>query len=396
MSEEQNGLKLSELLGMVSDGVRASVPAPVWVEAEISEIKNNTSGHCYLTLVETDDKGRVKARSQAIIWASTYRLLKSFFESETGQGLQVGMTILVRAQVQFSELYSFSLIISDINPSFTLGELELQRRKTIARLEEEGMMDMQQTLELPQLPRRFAVISAETAAGYRDFMKHLHENEYGFRYDTTLFPAVMQGKECPQSIVAAMEAVADRAGDFDALLILRGGGGAMDLVCFDDYDLAVNVAQFPLPVLTGIGHDHDYHIVDMVAFANVKTPTALADYLVDIFAQEDFRLENLAQRLRMAVENKAAKDMAVFDRLALRIRNAVERNVGERLHALDKMELKLAAADPQKALARGYSIVLKDGHKVSALGDIAPGDTLTLMLKDGLLKTKVENITLNE
>lgn len=396
MSEEQNGIRLSELLKVVGAGVQAAVPAPVWVEAEISEIKNHPSGHCYLTLVETDDNGRVKAKTPAVIWASTYRLLKPYFESETGQGLEVGMNILVRAQVQFSELYAFSLVISDINPSFTLGELELQRRRTITRLEEEGMMDMQQSLELPQLPRRFAVISAQTAAGYRDFMRHLHENEYGFKFETTLFPAVMQGKESPQSIVAAMDAVAQSAEAFDAVLILRGGGGAMDLVCFDDYDLAVNVAQFPLPVLTGIGHDHDYHIVDMVAYANVKTPTALADYLVDIFAQEDFRLESLASRLQLAVKGKATKDLALFDGLILRIRNAFERNVGDRVHALDKIELKLSAADPQKVLERGYSIVLKDGRKVISLGDVVPGDSLTLLLKDGVIRTKIESITPHE
>lgn len=396
MSEEQSGLRLSELLRVVGDGVRAAVPSAVWVEAEISELKSHPSGHCYLTLVETDDNGRLLARTPAVIWASTYRLLKSYFENETGQGLEVGMNILIRAQVQFSELYAFSLIINDINPSFTVGELELQRRRTIARLESEGMMNMQQTLVLPQLPRRFAVISAETAAGYRDFMKHLHGNEYGFKFETRLFPALMQGKESPRSIVEAMDAVAQEAGAFDALLILRGGGGALDLACFDDYDLAVNVAQFPLPVLTGIGHDHDYHIIDMVAYANVKTPTALADYLVDIFAQEDYRLESLATRLQMAVRGKATEQLAVFDSLVLRIRNAVVRNTDARLHALDRLELKLSAADPQKTLERGYSIVLKNGRKVVSLDEMAPGETLTLLMKDGKVRTTIEQVIPND
>lgn len=393
MSEEsQKGIGLGELLARVKDGIMDAVPGLEWVKAEISEIKNHPSGHCYLTLVETDDSGRMTAKVSAVIWASSYRLIRPYFESETGQGLEVGMNVLLRVQVQFSELYSLSLIINDIDPSFTLGEMERQRRQTIARLEEEGMMDMNPSLVLPQLPRHFAVITAETAAGYRDFMKQLHQNEYGFKFETTLFPAIMQGKDAPQSIIAAMEAVAEQADSFDALLIMRGGGGAMDLVCFDDYDLAVNVAQFPLPVLTGIGHDHDYHIVDMVAFANVKTPTALADFIVDIFAQEDYRIETLATRLKMALKDKAARDLAKFDEMRQRIIHAVDRRQDEIVHALDKMELKIAAADPQKALGRGYSIVLKNGRRVNSPADLKAGDSITLMLRDGLVEAKVEKV----
>ena len=387
---ERSVLGLKELLGMVREYIETGFPGPVWVRAEISEIKNHPSGHCYLTLTESDDG--LKAKVPAIIWASSWRVLKPFFISGTGQDLQVGMNVLVCARIQYSELYSLSLIITDIDPSFTLGVLEIQRRRTVERLQKEGMRDMNSTLSLPLLPRRFAVISAETAAGYRDFMRHLHQNEYGFSFTTELFPALMQGAEAPASIVAAMEAVAARSGEFDALLILRGGGGAMDLVCFDDYELAVNVAQFPLPVLTGIGHDHDYHVVDMVAYANVKTPTALADYLVDIITQEDLNLETLSSRLQLAVKGKAASALSAFDNLVLRVESAVRHCVSESLAALDKLELRVQSADPARTLAKGYSIVLKEGHKADP-DKIEKGDRLSIMMHRALLEVTVEHIS---
>lgn len=394
-NDGRNIMGLRELLAAVRECVEAGLGSQYWVRAEISELKNHPSGHCYLTLTESAESGAqtLVAKVSAIIWASRWRILKPYFESETGQSLSVGMTVLVRVQVQYSELYSLSLLVTDIDPAFTVGEQERIRRATIARLEKEGMMDMNPSLTLPRLPRRFAVISAETAAGYRDFMKHLHGNEYGFHFHTELFPALMQGQDSPQSIIAAMDAAAQRIGEFDALLILRGGGGAMDLICFDDYDLAVNVAQYPIPVLTGIGHDHDYHIVDMVAYANVKTPTALADYIVDIFAQEDFNLESMAARLRLAVRGKAAAQVERFDTLKMRIANAAAARFTDRLAALDRMELRVNAADPGKLLAKGWAMALKDGHKVTSAEDIKEGDDIVLLLGNGRAEARITKIT---
>ena len=383
---------LKDLLVAVRETVEDGFRSQVWVRAEISELKSHPSGHCYLTLTESAEFGGLAAKVQAIIWASRYRIIKPYFESETGQSLAAGMTVLVLAQVHYSELYSLSLLVTDIDPSFTVGEQERIRRATIVRLEKEGMMDMNPSLTLPKLPRRFAVISAETAAGYRDFMHHLHGNEYGFGFHTELFPALMQGQDCPQSIISTMDEVAGRADEFDALLILRGGGGAMDLVCFDDYELAVNVAQFPLPVLTGIGHDHDYHVVDMVAYANVKTPTALADYIVDIFAQEDFNLESMASRLRLAVRGKATSDLAHFDSLVLRIGNAASMKFSDRLAVLDRLELRVAAADPGKILAKGWSMVLKDGHKLTSTALLNEGDEIVILLGEGRAKARITKI----
>lgn len=383
-------LGLHEMLSMVKEHLETGFPSPVWVRAEISEIKNHPSGHCYLTLVESD--GALKAKVPAVIWASSYRLLRPFFASEAGEELQVGMNVLVLARVQYSELYSLSLIISDIDPSFTVGGLELQRRRTIGRLQSEGMMDMNSSLSLPLLPRRFAVISAESAAGYRDFMKHLHGNEYGFAFRTELFPAVMQGTEAPASIIASMDAVAMRSDEFDALLILRGGGGAMDLVCFDDYELAVNVAQFPIPVLTGVGHDHDYHVIDMVAYANVKTPTALADFIVDVVAREDLRLENMASRLQLSVKGKSAAEESLFDNLKLRMVSAMMRRFDAALAVLDRLEVEVLAADPARMFEKGYSMLLKEGRRLDSAALLEPGEKLTIMMRDALIDVTIDNI----
>ena len=389
----RGSIGLYELQHRIQGALAEEFAGKFWVRAEVGECKLNPAGHCYLTLVDkAEGDGALQARASAIVWASAWRLVGPYFERETGTPLAAGMKILVQAQVQYSELYGLSLIISDIDPAFTLGELEAARRQTLLRLEKEGMLDLNARLPLPALPRRFAVITSETAAVWRDFRHHLHDNEYGFRFHTELFPAAMQGSEAPARIMEAMDAVAQRQDEFDALLILRGGGGAMDLVCFDDYDLAVNVAQFPLPVLTGIGHDHDYHVIDMVAYANVKTPTALADYLVDLIADEDLQVENLASRLHLAVRGKASSEEARFDNLRLRIDAACRRRFADALAALDKLELRAKAADPSKTLDKGYSIVLKNGRRVDSAASFAPGDSLTLMMRDALVEVTVNGI----
>ena len=316
-------LGLLALQSRIKEALDDTFLETVWLQAEISELKQNPSGHCYLTLVEKDPRSNaLVAKASAVVWASTWRMVKPYFAAQAGRPLEAGLSVLVRVQVSYSPVYGLSLVVYDIDPSFTVGQLELARQRTIARLQAEGMFDMNSQLELPPLPRRLAVISSATAAGYRDFMRHLEGNEYGFRFRTRLFQAVMQGTEAPASIIAALDAVAAEADAFDAVLILRGGGGAMDLVCYDDYDLAVNVAQFPLPVLTGIGHDHDYHIVDQVAHTHVKTPTALADWIVERFAAEAWQVESLLQRLHLAVRSKAVRQQGVIDALALRVSHA--------------------------------------------------------------------------
>ena len=391
--EEKNPIGLLALQEQVKRHLEDHFFESVWLQAEISELKQNPSGHCYLTLVEKDPRSNaLLARASAVVWASTWRMVKPYFEAQTGRALAPGLSVLVRVQVSYSVLYGLSLVIYDIDPSFTVGELELARQRTIARLEAEGMFDMNAQLSLPLLPRRLAVVSSPTAAGWRDFRRQLEGNEYGFRFWLQLFPAVMQGDAAPESIIGALDQIAAEADSFDAVLILRGGGGAMDLVCFDDYELAVNVAQFPLPVLTGIGHDHDFHIVDMVAHTHVKTPTALADWLLDRFSGEAWRLDTLVQRLHLAVRTHAAAQLGALEALKLRLVHAVLDRHADALHALDLLERRVEAADPRRALDRGFLIALKDGHRTDRAAAFTPGDRLTLLFRDGSVEAEVSKV----
>ncbi len=391
--EEKNPIGLLALQEQVKRHLEDHFFESVWLQAEISELKQNPSGHCYLTLVEKDPRSNAMlARASAVVWASTWRMVKPYFEAQTGRSLAPGLSVLVRVQVSYSVLYGLSLVIYDIDPSFTVGELELARQRTIARLEAEGMFDMNAQLSLPLLPRRLAVVSSPTAAGWRDFRRQLEGNEYGFRFRLQLFPAVMQGDAAPESIIGALDQIAAEADSFDAVLILRGGGGAMDLVCFDDYELAVNVAQFPLPVLTGIGHDHDFHIVDMVAHTHVKTPTALADWLLDRFAGEAWRLDTLVQRLHLAVRTHATAQLGALEALKIRLVHAVLDRHADALHALDLLERRVEAADPRRALDRGFLIALKDGRRADRAAAFTPGDRLTLLFRDGSVEAEVSKV----
>lgn len=391
--EEKNPIGLLALQEQVKRHLEDHFFESVWLQAEISELKQNPSGHCYLTLVEKDPRSNaLLARASAVVWASTWRMVKPYFEAQTGRSLAPGLSVLVRVQVSYSVLYGLSLVIYDIDPSFTVGELELARQRTIARLEAEGMFDMNAQLSLPLLPRRLAVVSSPTAAGWRDFRRQLEGNEYGFRFRLQLFPAVMQGDAAPESIIGALDQIAAEADSFDAVLILRGGGGAMDLVCFDDYELAVNVAQFPLPVLTAIGHDHDFHVVDMVAHTHVKTPTALADWLLDRFSGEAWRLDTLVQRLHLAVRTHAAAQLGALEALKIRLVHAVLDRHADALHALDLLERRVEAADPRRALDRGFLIALKDGRRTDRAAAFTPGDRLTLLFRDGSVEAEVSKV----
>jgi len=391
--EEKDSIGLKALLEQVKQALDAQFAETLWLRAEVSELKQHPSGHCYLTLVEKDpDSNALLAKASAVVWASSWRMIRPFFEAQTGRGLAPGMQVLVRVQVSYSAVYGLSLVVYDIDPSFTVGELELARQRTIARLQDEGMFVMNAQLPLPMLPRRLAVVSSETAAGWRDFRRHLEENEYGFRFQIQLFPALMQGEAAPASIIAALDQIAAQADDFDAALILRGGGGAMDMVCFDDYELAVNVAQFPLPVLTAIGHDHDYHVADMVAHTHVKTPTALADWLIERFAAEAWQVDLLLQRLHLAVRTHATRQLGVLDALRLRMTHAVHLRHADAFAKLDNLALRLDAVNPRKALERGFLIALKNGRRTATAAAFTPGDRLTLMFRDGIVEAEVNNV----
>ena len=387
---EESIYTLQQLLSQVKGALDAAFPLSVWVKAEIQSLSVNRSGHCYIDLIEKNMlTGALLAQARAIIWSSRYKSLAVRFSSEAGRNLDEGINILALVTVNYSELYGLSLVIEDIDPAFTAGEAFLERQRTIARLTEEGMMDLNAQLELPELPRRLAVISAETAAGYGDFMEHLHNNPYGFRFISELFPAPLQGNEAPSGIIAALGLVADRKDDFDAVLILRGGGSATDLACFDDYELALNIAQFPLPVLTAIGHERDVHIADMVAFEHLKTPTALADFFVDIFATEDYQVQTLAGRLSLAVRTKAGEQHQKLDRLVSRVRAASVAVIGDQRQKLNMLEYRIGALNPAAILAKGFSMTLKDGRRVTSKKQLKLGDIITTVFPDGNISSEI-------
>ena len=274
-------LSLFELQRQVKNHLDETFPMPVWVIAEISEMTVNRSGHCYLDLVETEPgTDTVIARCRATIWSYTFRMLKPYFETSTGQVFTEGLKVLLQAKVEYHEVYGISLNIRDIDPVYTLGDLARQRREIIRRLQEDGVFEMNKELELPLVPQKIAVISSPTAAGLQDFMDQLHNNLHQFVFYTKLFPAVMQGNEAPRSIMDALDLIYEYEEFFDAVVIIRGGGAQLDLACFDQYELAFHVAQFPLPVITGIGHDKDDTVIDLVAHTRMKTPTAVAEFLI--------------------------------------------------------------------------------------------------------------------
>ena len=389
---ERQHIDLFGLQSRLKQGIDSLFPNRIWVKAEVSAVKARNGGHCYLELSQSDSNGLV-AKASAIIWSSKYRIIAPYFQSVTGSPIQEGMTVLVEVQVNYSELYGLSLIINDIDPEFSLGVKELERQKTIERLQKEGLMDLQKGLQLPLLPYKIAVISAEDAAGYRDFVRHIAENPYGFTYDLTLFPALMQGAECPRSIISALDSVLEDGGQWDAVLVLRGGGSKLDLACFDDYDLAAVIAQYPLPVLTAIGHDQDFHVCDMVAHEYVKTPTALADFLLDIYEQEDERLSSLQTRMRLAFSNKIYQAESLLNMLQERMKGAFAMKIANMEAALRVLEARMTAADPRKILERGYALAVdKDGVVVKGVSGKAAGDKVSVMFADGTLECTVDQV----
>ena len=389
---EKEYIDLFEFQTRLKEGVESLFPKRLWLKAEISAIKARNGGHCYLELSQSNDSGLI-AKASAAIWSSRYRFIAPYFESVTGSPLQEGMSILVEVQPSYSQLYGFTLVVNDIDPEFSLGLKELERQKTIERLQKEGLMELQQELLMPDLPNKFAVISAEDAAGYRDFVRHIEENPYGFKVELDLFPALMQGKDCPGSIIEALDAVMESQLEYDAVLILRGGGSKLDLACYDDYSLAAVIAQYPLPVLTAIGHDQDFHVCDMVANTYVKTPTALADFIIGIYEDEDERISSAQTRIRLAVSNRLYREDALLDSLAARIKGAFSLKIAAMESALQVLQTRIEAADPRRILQRGYVLATDaEGVVLKGAAGRKAGDKVTMMFADGTLKCTVDSV----
>ena len=296
-------LTLSELQLLIRDSIYLSLPDFYWVIAEISEIKQNSSGHCYLELIEKrEDETNIKAKLKAVIWSNKYGLIKAFFENSTGATLRAGMKVLLKTQVEYHELYGLSLVITDIDPSFTIGEMAAKRLAIIRRLENDGVFNMNKELQLPLVPQKIAIISSSSAAGYKDFINHLKNNGYGYSFSAKLFESTMQGVQSEQDIINALYSIEQVSEQFDVVVIIRGGGSQTDLGWFDNYNIAFHITQFPLPVITGIGHDKDLTVTDLVACRSVKTPTAAADLIIELTAETENYLLELGDNIKTVAQ----------------------------------------------------------------------------------------------
>ncbi len=414
MTSQRQYITLSELQHRIKAAVEGALALPLWVVAEVSELKVNYSGHCYLELIEKSEPTRggtpiPRAQVRAVIWRSQWGMLSSYFQSQTGSALAAGMKIMAKVVVSYHELYGLSLQITDIDPSYTLGEVERQKQMTIAQLQRDGVWDMNRSLSLPRPLQRIAVVSSAAAAGYRDFCNELREGGYAFI--TTLFDAVVQGASAEESICAALDEVAEQQERFDAVVIIRGGGSASDLSCFNSYRLCSYVAQFPLPVITGIGHDKDTSVTDMVAHTPLKTPTAVAAWLTDGMAREmawldeaAYRLADLAvaatQRARVRVERMAAdverEALRYCDRGSARLAmlreqlvSAVGRGLERQRALLDRAAEVVEARSPEKILRLGFAVVRLDGRAVTSAEGLS-GREVDIQLAKGSIKAEVK------
>jgi len=366
LSINMHSYTLSELCTLIGEVLDESLAPSYWVQAEISSLSEK-GGHMYLELI--DGKS---AKMRATCWAGTKEMLLAYFQAETGQTLQAGMSVLVEAEVQYHPVYGLSLSIVGIDPRFTLGTIAQQRQQTIAQLQADGLLDAQQLFTLPALIRRIAVISSPQAAGYEDFKHQLDNSPY--RFETQLFGAVMQGEGAEKSILAALEEIAienRKAGTvhhtYDIVVIIRGGGATTDLSCFDSYALCAVCAQYELPVITGIGHTRDVSVLDMVAHLALKTPTAVAEWLIH-------RMDEQAERIQT---------------LFLRLQRTAERQTLIRRHRIELLEQRLLACNPERFFQRGYSLLTKNGKVVHSVKELAQGDIVTTHLIDGSLDLHV-------
>ena len=427
-------IRLSELMQRVADVLAWNMSDAYWVRTEISEL-NVRNGHCYMELVEKDDnRGLFAAKVRANCWAQTYALLREYFEKETGQTLHSGLQVLLEVEVKYHPVFGLSLQINDIDPSYTLGDLARQRRLTIERLKAEGVIDMNKSLDLPLVPRRVAVISSDTAAGYGDFCHQLEHNPNRYAVNHCLFKAIMQGDRAAESIIAALERIYEQVDMFDMVAIIRGGGATTDLTCFDDFDLSMHCAQFPLPIITGIGHQRDISVLDVVAHVSAKTPTAVAEWILERYAEQDGRLQVLEQRIRHIHQAHFMHLRQYLDKCQYLLQNAFAQRISKEMHQLTMagksidmrfMQLQtkernrlamlaksiemqfakrmtkehsmLALAEktleiqsPERILRKGYTLTLLDGKPLRSASGAKSGDKITTEFIDGQVQSIVQ------
>ncbi|MBR2326950.1 MAG: exodeoxyribonuclease VII large subunit [Alistipes sp.] len=381
-------ITLSQLQGRISIALAEALPLPVWVSAEIADIKINASGHCYIELIEKNEKtGATEAQARATIWRAQVASTVGRFERETGQRLAKGMKILFKATVQHHAVYGLSLQIQQIDALHTIGDMERRRQQTIEQLQKEGVWEQNRSLPMPLVVQRVAVISSATAAGYQDFMKELERSAY--RIETELFEATMQGESCDESIVAALYAVAERSDEFDAVAIIRGGGSTSDLECYNSYLLAFAVTQFPLPVLTGIGHDKDTSVTDMVAHTPLKTPTAVAAWIDQRATDFDGALEYCAISLRDICRQATHAASLRLEQFSADVRHLAERTLQSEKQRLEGIATVVANFAPERIFRLGYAIARKEGKALQSVESVSIGDGIEVALADGVINAKV-------
>jgi exodeoxyribonuclease VII large subunit len=430
---ENQALSLYQLLGQVKSALKSTMQQSYWILAEISELKVNYSGHCYLELIEKElNSESIKAKARATIWSSVFRMLQPYFETSAHIKLSAGIKVMVKITVEFHELYGFSLNITDIEPSYTIGELALQKREIINRLIAEGVYGINKELKLTELPRKIAVISSRTAAGYGDFLDQLRGNPFGYKFYVMLYPAVMQGVEAEQSIIGALDKINEHEDIFDVVVIIRGGGAQSELHCFNNYWLAYNICQFPLPVLTGIGHEQDETIADMVAYQRLKTPTAAAEFLVALFRNADEKVNELSvslsaevselvnsernrldaylMELKPVVKQRISlnlgdmkflktkiidsigrfllKQISINDRRSDMIKVACHKYLNSKIHHQEMLEKKCLYLDPYLILKRGYSVTYYNGVALKDPTLVKSNELIETRLASGKLKSK--------
>lgn len=406
-----HSLTLYELNTHVRSVVEEHFDDTLWLRAELAEARESR-GHCYLEFIQkADDGNAIIARARGQVWANTWNILRPHFEQTTGQPLTAGMQVLVEVRVTFHELYGYSLNVVDIDPTYTLGDIARRRQEILRKLEEEGVLNMNKELPLPRLLQRIAVISSASAAGYQDFCNQLEQNAYGLAFHTRLFPAIMQGDAVERSIISALNTIAEHLDAWDCVVIIRGGGAAADLNGFDTLALAENVAQFPLPIITGIGHERDDTVLDLISHTRVKTPTAAAEFLIqhqleeltllntladritryttELLRTEQLRLQRIAQQLPSLFALRKSQEEQGLQLLWQRATHATATLLTQQQHRLALAETKLKSASPEQILRLGFSITRLNGHAITDATKAQPGDTLTTTLAHGTLTSTI-------
>jgi exodeoxyribonuclease VII large subunit len=403
----EKSFSLSELNRRVKSAIRDHLPETYWIRAETSDVRRNQNGHCYLEFIEKDGVTQsIVAKARGMIWSNIFQMLSAYFETETGQPFTSGLNVLVRVSVEFHELYGFSLTVVDIDPSFTVGEIARNRQLVLKQLEEEGVLTLNRELPLAELANRIAVISSPTAAGYEDFRDQLSQNPGGLAFYTRLFPAVMQGDRSEASIIAALEKVFQYSHLFDAVAIIRGGGATSDLSCFDSYSVATNVAQFPLPVVSGIGHERDVTVLDHVAHTRAKTPTAVAEFFISHLTQTAAELIDFQDRIVSESETVMVREQselftlskevihqstlllqresAVVAQLSGSLKHSLKQQLQREYHFVESRQQYMQMVSPEHILRRGYTLTTRNGRIITSLKGLSVDDTIQTQFRDGV------------